>query len=67
MSIHRVDRAPGLAWLLPGPEPGEYGTDWAGRIHEWQPDRGGWVKVPPPQVRPQVTPRVRPEWEAEAG
>jgi hypothetical protein len=25
------------------------------------------VKVPAPHVRPQVTPRVLPEWQAEAG
>lgn len=62
MSIYRVTGPDvGLLAVLLGrmPEPGDFGVDHAGRMHEWGAG-GGWSKVLPPYVKPQVKPRVRP-------
>ena len=63
MSIYRVTGEDvGLLAVLLGrvPAAGDYGVDFAGRMHEWGAGGGGWSKVLPPHVRPHVKPWVRP-------
>jgi len=64
MSVYRVTGPDvGLLAVLLGrvPEPGCYGVDFAGRLHEYGAGAGGWSKVLPPRVRPHVRPWVRPD------